>query len=453
MVDSMIYICNFFMELLGVYVVCKHVYGRNVLWYREKVFKNTGKKYPKVIVVLLLLTSCLTGLMEHFTKREELLFIYIFVWMVLVVVISEEKKVRTGMWFFPLFITASIPYYIFGNVLDILNIAYINDSLWSTFFMDLLMIPLIWVLYDLDRKYHFSKRIRNKESKMLFLFCVIITMLSLISGRDGAEAFDIEYSKGISVLSLGVAIFLLFLFVRIVSTGVRSDYYEELSGLHEKHARETFEFYESYKETQHDTRKLRHDMKHHIACMQMLAKQKQYKELEEYLEKFDTAVSEMSLEILTGNDIVDAILNAKNARAKREHIRLLVEGNIAPGVQMDAMDWCNVIGNAVDNGIEALTMVAEEQRVLKITFKQNGSFFLIHIENACIHKIASMEHGIKTTKAEKHMHGFGLENMKNAMEKNRGELLIRCEEREGINVFVVDMLLPIGTWQNNETKS
>ena len=284
------------------------------------------------------------------------------------------------------------------------------------------------------------------EKKPIPLLVVLISNTISLFGAtlSSSEAEDgFRLGAGSTFLYLAFAIFALIMVIRIIYIGTSADYYEELSAVHEKNARETLAFYESYKDAQIETRKLRHDMKNHLACIQMLAKEEKYAELQAYLESFNEAVSEVSMEIQTGNDIVDAILNVKLKSAKKEDITFAVTGMIPYMPYIDAMDWCKMISNAVDNGLEALRECSVSEKVLRIQFKSNGNFFVIHTENACEQEVQMDSNGIPTQKQDKTRHGFGLKNIEAAVKKYKGEMQISCRESGAHYVFALDLLLPI----------
>ena len=99
---------------------------------------------------------------------------------------------------------------------------------------------------------------------------MISSVISLFGAQlmIGETEGGIKIGSGVAFLFLALAIFLIAMVIRLIFVGTSADYYEELSVVHEKNARETLAFYESYKDAQIETRKLRHDMKNHFACIQ-----------------------------------------------------------------------------------------------------------------------------------------------------------------------------------------
>lgn len=436
--------------IIMLWIVYVHIYGMEVSVFRKGT-KQTAKKQTLIYKILHIKPSVwITGVGIIFSSiayaGEEIediqLLLFVFFVQAFFFCIAKEKKFKNSFWVWPVLLTVYLPISIVEITLHGIGIKVDWDSMVVNAAFDVMILPVFIFIYFLDKKYKFSKRIYKSEK---LLVIVVSSGISLF-GAQLAVAKEVggnRLDSGWSFLFLALAIFLLAMVIRLISVGTSADYYEELSAVHEKNARETLAFYESYKDAQIETRKLRHDMKNHLSCIQMLAKEEKYLELQKYLESFNEAVSEVSMEIQTGNDIVDAILNVKLKSAKKEGIMFAVTGMIPYMPYVDSMDWCKMISNAVDNGMEALRECSIMDKIIQIQFKNNGYFFVIHVENACEQKVEIDANGIRTKKQDKTRHGFGLKNIEAAAKKYKGELQISCREKEEHYMFVLDLLLPI----------
>ena len=57
---------------------------------------------------------------------------------------------------------------------------------------------------------------------------------------------------------------------------------------------------------------IRHDLKNHLICSDLLAKQGKYNEISDHIQKFQKKLKILKKNFLfTGNDVLDAILNTK----------------------------------------------------------------------------------------------------------------------------------------------
>ena len=103
-----------------------------------------------------------------------------------------------------------------------------------------------------------------------------------------------------------------------------------------------------------ETRKSRHDIKqHYIFLLRMLEKQK-YQKCIDYLEGLlDKSIFSGDDIAKTDNIVVDALVNSKYMIAKRKRIDFTVELNIPMQLPFENADLSIVLGNIIDNALEA----------------------------------------------------------------------------------------------------
>lgn len=428
------------MGLFSYWMIYVHVYGIPLSLYKKEKRIKPGIIFWTIWIMGATIFSVMKEPQDERWMYLSILGIFGFFYCAAI-----EKKLRTCLWFWAIAFIGILPIIAVESVLGVAGYQIDDNSIQFNLWSDLLIFCLVIGFYLLDRKTHFAKRVQKKEKFLLLAITAFVSFVGLFGFMDEVK-LKIAGSEWLALFAyFALSGFALIMMIRMIAVGTAADRYEELSAMHEKNARETLAFYESYKEAQTETRKLRHDMRNHFFCIQMLAKEGKYEEMEKYLENFNEAVSDISMEFQTGNDIIDAILNVKHQIAKKKGIQILVEGNVPIMPFVDAMDWCKIFSNAVDNGIEALEKLEnadEKKRTLQIQLKSNGHFFVIHIENPCAEKVLVSEWGIATTKTETCQHGFGLKNMEAALKKYGGELRLDCREDGEGYVFVVDMMMP-----------
>jgi len=106
----------------------------------------------------------------------------------------------------------------------------------------------------------------------------------------------------------------------------------------------------------------RHDLKHHFAIVEQMVKDHHIEKAERYLEKMQKY--SFPGRFLTGNTAVDAILNLKSTQMKHAGIEFEYENYPLRELPLDESDFCTIIGNLLDNAIEA------NQRMKKATVKK-----------------------------------------------------------------------------------
>lgn len=173
-------------------------------------------------------------------------------------------------------------------------------------------------------------------------------------------------------------------------------------------------------ESQLKIRCLKHDMDNHLIKMQDLLEQQKYSELNKYLsgakQSIDTDVGIVD----SGNESVDSILNYKLAQIKSMNVDTEYEVLIPENLSISLFDINIVLGNLVDNAIEALKAVREDESkklIIKINSKQG--YFKIYIANT-FDGIVPVDGSSR--KGDNFNHGLGLKSVLKTVEKYGGML-------------------------------
>ncbi|HKM03462.1 MAG TPA: GHKL domain-containing protein, partial [Lachnospiraceae bacterium] len=128
-----------------------------------------------------------------------------------------------------------------------------------------------------------------------------------------------------------------------------------------------------------------------------------------------------------GNVIIDAIINFKYILAKEKQIDFQVKIFIPDELPMEQCDLGVVIGNAIDNAIEAVEKC--EKKKIEITMGIKKESLIIVIRNPYIHKIKMDKEGrLISTKKDNEMHGYGMTSIRRVVEKYNGDLVIETND-------------------------
>ena len=179
---------------------------------------------------------------------------------------------------------------------------------------------------------------------------------------------------------------------------------------------------------------LRHDMKHHMNEIKLLAMQNNTQEIGRYIDDMQEFVSNPEEIVHSGNWDIDSILNYMLQRAKKE-LRT-VDVNVQLPEQLSHQFDLNVIlGNLLENAIEGAKQSRKKQLSVNISFQKNT--LCIEIENSSDGRTEIVQGRFLTTKADKELHGIGLNNVKKIVEKYQGIMEISAEK----DTFRVKVLL------------
>jgi hypothetical protein len=159
-----------------------------------------------------------------------------------------------------------------------------------------------------------------------------------------------------------------------------------------------------------------------------------------YMDQLEDSISGYETSALdTGSHVLDTLLTAKMQQSDRMQITLAAVADGTAIGFVDAMDLVTLIGNALDNAIEATSSLEDPaQRLVRIAVFRQGGFAMIKVENV-FRGTLEMVNGLpQTTKAGALHHGYGLKNMRETAEKYGGSLTAHAED----GWFVVRVLLP-----------
>lgn len=238
--------------------------------------------------------------------------------------------------------------------------------------------------------------------------------------------------KYVIVILLGmVCIFLLVLicravFIRLVDKRIAA-YQNDLV---EKH-------YEEVENMYRQVRGWRHDYKHHIQTMKAHLAMEQYAELESYLNELDADLMTVDTVIKTGNVRIDAALNSKLALARAKGIRVNAKAIVPKELAIKEVDLCVIIGNLLDNAIEACLKEDREKQFIRVYIDILKEQLYLYVSNSMTDNIRRQGGQYLSTKRGNH--GFGLMRIDRVVKKYGGFLNRQHEE----GVFATEIMLPL----------
>ena len=172
---------------------------------------------------------------------------------------------------------------------------------------------------------------------------------------------------------------------------------------------------------QESNAKLYHDMWNHFLLIQKYLEKGQIAEAQKYLLKLIGNHTEYMIEVRTGIEAVDYILSQKEKWASEKGIDMSIHAEYPKNCRIDPVDLCTILTNLLDNAIEACERCSPEiERKIKLTIRRIHQFIIIKIENSSSTTPTIRNEKMMTTKINKSMHGWGIQNVKSAVEKYHG---------------------------------
>ncbi|ARF69343.1 hypothetical protein B7C51_18295 [Paenibacillus larvae subsp. pulvifaciens] len=197
----------------------------------------------------------------------------------------------------------------------------------------------------------------------------------------------------------------------------------------------------SYEKTAHSFKSIKriiHDTKKQLvfirACIQEQRLQEAIVHINQTLEHMNAAY----LRITTGNLVIDALVSHALNIANDNGIALKHDIRItASDIRLDRYDLCMVIGNVLDNAIEAVRLVPnKEDKFIHLRMSSNSHSLFIHVVNS---RLEQNQPNQRTLKDNPDFHGFGLTNIQRVAEKYGGYLQTKARNRQ----FETSIMLPL----------
>lgn len=130
----------------------------------------------------------------------------------------------------------------------------------------------------------------------------------------------------------------------------------------------------------------------------------------------------------SGNSTVDAIINLKYTTARENGIDFRLKVFIPDELPIEQCDIGVVLGNAIDNAIEAVKKCKNSKKIIEISMGVKKEAWIIVIKNPFEKEIKRDRNGkILSTKIKEYRRGYGLKSIEQIVEKYQGEVIIDTE--------------------------
>lgn len=183
-----------------------------------------------------------------------------------------------------------------------------------------------------------------------------------------------------------------------------------------------------------EMRGYKHDFHHHLQTLKGQLEAGEVDRALAYIEQLDNQLMNVDTLLKTGNVSLDAILSAKIAQAKAENIAVTVKANVPDQLTISDLELSIIIGNLLDNAIEACRTVTGE-RFIRIFISMKGSMLYFSMLNAAGEKMKKTGSLFATHKDG--VHGFGLRRAEAILEEHGGWVKYNSEDGAFTSEFLV----------------
>ncbi|ADY55226.1 signal transduction histidine kinase regulating citrate/malate metabolism [Syntrophobotulus glycolicus DSM 8271] len=180
------------------------------------------------------------------------------------------------------------------------------------------------------------------------------------------------------------------------------------------------EYYDALNGQMNEIRAIRHDTRHFIDVLGTLADEGRYDELRRFLGEYAERADTEPLPVFCQNTVANSILGYYALKARTKEIPFRCVSVIPKELPLSDGDLCVVLGNALENALEACAKPAVQSgRFIAVQAGTAGGQFLIKIENS-YDGFVSIKDGELLSSKGGGAHGIGLQNIRRVVKSCGG---------------------------------
>jgi sensor histidine kinase regulating citrate/malate metabolism len=181
---------------------------------------------------------------------------------------------------------------------------------------------------------------------------------------------------------------------------------------------------------------VKHDLNNHLLYVKRHMENGDRSAIEDYVRNIESMIDSVETPPVTGNGMLDYIISSKLKDEK--DIAFVASGDAGIPDGMDELDIALLMGNLLDNAIEAVRRVRKKEKLIEMNFRTFNGYRNITMRNDISTSVLAHNESLTTTKDDKQSHGFGLRSVRNIVGKYNG--IIECYEEDG--KFCVHLAFP-----------
>lgn len=285
---------------------------------------------------------------------------------------------------------------------------------------------VLWGIIKLVGK--FGKKNTNVPIPRVFSFLIVITGITVL-GLETIVFQQDKIARSVKTMSMIFAVLIIIMLVYLYEVlahnfeeKVQTEILKREKGYYLNQA-------EMLQQSYNQIRNLKHDMKNHIIALEAMEKSGESGKVLEYLQGLTDKLNSTTMYSNSGVTIIDSIINYKMSLAEQNGIAISSAIKLPDSLELNAEDMVIILGNILDNAIEANKYV-KENPYMNLEIKYVKGNMVIILKNSFDGFINKERDVFITRKTDSQAHGIGLNNVKNIVEQYNGVLEISHNEKE-----------------------
>lgn len=302
----------------------------------------------------------------------------------------------------------------------------------------LLVLLLTLIISNSVRKIVINDRNADYEAPV---YLRVFSLLALVP-YCFVRAVQFRVNDGDIISSDDILVIALILVICIIVQLIVNDHVyflniKRIEGVNQELLRKQQEQYQQEMKLMEDMNQKLHDMKHYINVLDGM---QSMEEVKQYAADLRDKLAPLQICHKSGNALVDVILTQKIQLCYQNNIQIMPYVDAKEMGFIQTLDLCTIIGNTIDNAIDAsLSVTDESKREIDVRANRVNHMIVYKVTNYFTGQLREKNGHLLTTKEDEFRHGFGLLNVEKAVEKYGGSMTYKYQNDE----FVLTILIPI----------
>lgn len=264
-----------------------------------------------------------------------------------------------------------------------------------------------------------DKAAGNSEDSGARRLVTVVAILGFFGAVTLSEQSRLPLSEDQTGTWVILAMVLLFA-VLVYRLSRQREMEAELARLRQEQAESQEREYQALRQTYAGNARLYHDLHNYLETLYQCLRQGDTEEALRYCRELRDSTREISQSVWTGDKALDCLISSKMAQAEQQQIRTEVNVEFPRNTNLRSVDLTAILGNLLDNALEAAEKAPEERRFLRLTIRRIWDMVVIKVENGCGQPPVRKEGELRTTKEDKAAHGWGLQSVRTAAQRYDG---------------------------------
>ncbi len=302
-------------------------------------------------------------------------------------------------------------------------IAYNSEGYMETGYWRIVLLFLAKLVYFVVTELIIRNQIKEKEyvNNKIYIelnvvaFAMIFAYNSLLMFiyQNSLSEEIIRDARFVIFFLLIINIVVYILYINLTNSGINLLKEKMKAASYERRVNDV----QAMKELSNQTRKINHDINKKLLNIKIMLSEGRIDDASRYLDEILEFSTTMKQVIVTDNSLIDAVIN--------HHLEKCSEKNIVNSIKIECsinsnmeMDVAVMLANLLDNAIEATEKTLKKEVELQICIKNN--YLCVEVSNTFDGNIRMDDNGLLTNKSDESMHGYGLSNVKDIVNKYDG---------------------------------